>query len=79
MDVLSKLWLTLPFQSTSQGNIPSPEEGGSFSLVLFNDGATSALGGGVATLDVSLALQRKEGRTGFLSLDSLDITFDYTQ
>jgi hypothetical protein len=46
---------------------------------LKQDGAISAYGGGVATVDISLALNREPNTTGYLTVDSMDIIFDYSQ
>jgi hypothetical protein len=43
---------------------------------LKQDGATSAYGGGVATIDVSVALA--SGSSGYATVDSLDIIYDYS-
>lgn len=52
---------------------------GEYLLHLVQDGATSAYGGGVATVDISLALIREANKQGVVTVDSLDIGFAYSK
>ncbi|KAF2009306.1 hypothetical protein BU24DRAFT_455821 [Aaosphaeria arxii CBS 175.79] len=56
--------------STSDGN---------FSIRLEQNGATSEYGGGISTIDISLALLRDTTRDGSVAVDSLDIGFGYSK
>ncbi|KAH7120013.1 hypothetical protein B0J11DRAFT_617026 [Dendryphion nanum] len=42
-------------------------------------GVSSALGGGVATVDVNLALVRETNKVGFVAVDTIDIGFSYSK
>jgi len=46
---------------------------------LQQNGATSAYGGGVSTVDITLSLTRKPNTVGYLAVDSMDIIFDYSK
>ena len=71
--------LTITQSEISTDLKPSTSGDGTFTKKFTQAGITSALGGGIATVDVSVASIREAGKEGFVAVDSLDIGFTYAK
>lgn len=64
----------------SVGDVIKPTSSGNWASHSTSDGVTSAPGGGVASIDVSLVLSPSANSTEVaVTIDTLDIKFDYTK
>jgi hypothetical protein len=66
-------------QSTVGADIKPSSPDGNYVVTLVQNGATSAYGGGVATIDINLALVKVAGKDGVATVDSIDIGFEYSK
>lgn len=78
------MFLTILRQATAQTTIPQPPTGGvAYSVNMKQPdekGVSSPYGGGVTIIDFTVTLfNRKPGTPGYLSVDSMDVIFDYEQ
>lgn len=66
-------------QSQVGAEIKPSTSDGNYVVNLTQAGAASAYGGGVATIDISLALVKVPGKEGIVTVDSIDIGFEYSK
>ena len=65
-------------QSEVNGDIPPGTVGGNYVVSSTSSGAASAYGGGVASIDILLKLVPGGTQDEIVTIDSLDIEFEYS-